>query len=139
MRDSLRVFVAGDDNVWKLVATNNTGSIETGAQEFDANTSGYFDAVTQTYVQELFDDGANFRQARIDLGPFAGSENVRVRFEYSSNGEARPDQSEVRARLGADIPDGHRFTIGSQSLNSIMVYNSQYPMAVPLTMVTNWS
>lgn len=116
MRDSLRVFVAGDDNVWRLVATNNTGTLGVASpltQEFSAGTSRFFNTVTQTYVQELFDDGANYRQARIDLGQFAGSERVRVRFEYTSNGEARPDQSEIRSLPGADIPDGHVVRIGA--------------------------
>ncbi len=117
MRDSLRVYVAGDDNVWRLVATNNmpasqqnaaTREFSDGLQDRYEHTdgvSGYSNGATQTLVQELFDDAANFRQARIDLGPFAGNENVRVRFDFSTAGEARPDQSEIHLVEGYKIPD----------------------------------
>ena len=79
MRDSLRVLVAGDNNQWQIVATNNAGHVQLGnalvpdLQEFNtAYSGGYQDGANQVYVQELFDDGASYRQARIDLGPFAG-------------------------------------------------------------------
>ena len=42
-------------------------------------------------------DGTDFRQARVDLGPWAGNEDVKIRFEFSTAGEARPDQSEIVA------------------------------------------
>ncbi len=112
MRDSLRVYVAGDDNVWRMVATNNmtqtAANREFGDGQLDRyeQTDGqslYSDGPTQTMVQELFDDGTSFRQARIDLGRFAGNENVRLRFEFSTAGEARPDQSEIRAVEGYKI------------------------------------
>ena len=122
MRDSLRVLVAGDDNQWKLVATNNTGHVQNGGtlipdyQEFNSFYSGgYFDPVSQVYVQELFDDGENYRQARIDLGPFAGQQNVKIRFEYSSAGELRPDQSELHGVPGRLIEDGYTFEVSGQT------------------------
>ena len=118
MRDSLRVLVAGDDNQWKLVATNNAGHVQNGGtaipdyQEFNSFYSGgYFDPVSQVYVQELFDNSATYRQARIDLGPFAGQENVKIRFEYSSAGELRPDQSELHGVPGRLIEDGYTFSV----------------------------
>ncbi|TWU43841.1 hypothetical protein Q31b_13730 [Novipirellula aureliae] len=120
MRDSLRVMVAGDDGQWQLVATNNMddsidGRIwddERGAvHEYDPEGSqGYTNVFEQRFVQELFDDD-EFRQARIDLGPWAGQENVRIRFEFTTAGEARPDQSEIQAIRGDLIVDGQTIQV----------------------------
>lgn len=119
-RDTLRVTVAGEDGVWRLVATNNiVGDIEgriwedsrASNHEYDPFGSvGYTEVTNQRFVQELF-DGDGFRQARIDLGPWAGQENVRIRFEFSTAGEARPDQSEVFALPGVEIADGQTISI----------------------------
>ncbi|MDE0866505.1 MAG: GEVED domain-containing protein, partial [Rubripirellula sp.] len=128
--DTLRVSVAGDDGVWRMVATNNMndgpagrvwqtgGSASTlgvsppaGLAEFDpVGSRGYTNVFTQTFVQELFDDSVD-RQARIDLGPWAGHENVRIRIDFSTAGEARPDQSEIHLLPGYQIADGHQIIL----------------------------
>lgn len=123
MRDSLRVSVAGEDGVWHLVATNNMDDsingrrwedIRDNEHEYDpSGSNGYTDVEAQRFVQELFDDDV-FRQARIDLGPWAGQEDVRIRFEFSTAGESRPDQSEIHALPGEKIGDGHLLTISGQ-------------------------
>ncbi|GIW92549.1 MAG: hypothetical protein KatS3mg110_0590 [Pirellulaceae bacterium] len=83
MRDAFRVFVGTEDGQWHLVATNNSGR---GPGLFDDE---YDNAITP--VQELFDIGENgapasWRQARIDLSPFAGQKNLRLRFDFSTAG-----------------------------------------------------
>ncbi|QDT05605.1 Matrixin [Rubripirellula lacrimiformis] len=128
MRDSLRVSVAGEDGVWRLVATNNMDdSIDNrvwhdsrgNVHEYDpVGSNGYTDIGDQRFVQELFDGGTDFRQARIDLGPWAGQENVRIRYEFSTAGEARPDQSEIQAIAGERIIDGHTLTISGDMPDS---------------------
>jgi hypothetical protein len=120
MRDSLRVSVVGEDGIWRLVATNNMADSINGriwedsrgnVHEYDpVGSNSYTDAESQRFVQELFDDDV-FRQARIDLGPWAGQRDVRIRFEFSTAGEARPDQSEIHALRGEAIRDAHRLTI----------------------------
>jgi hypothetical protein len=120
MRDSLRVMVAGEDGVWRLVATNNFADSINGrvwddsrgnVHEYDpVGSNGYTSISQQRFVQELFDDDV-FRQARIDLGPWAGQENVRIRFDFSTAGESRPDQSEIHALAGDRIVDNHQLTI----------------------------
>ncbi len=120
MRDSLRVFVAGDDGIWRLVATNNFNNNNAGAvdwatdtsnQEYESSNSHYGDDTNdRRFVQQLFDT-PGFRQARIDLGPWAGQENVRIRFDFSTAGEAPPDQSEIFANPGDKITDGHTITL----------------------------
>jgi parallel beta-helix repeat protein len=99
MQDAARVFVSTDGGLtWDLVATNNS----------DRNVSGGFDSGvfgaselpayashsgTQTpldprqTVQELFDNTGGWRQARIDLGKFGGSADVKLRFDFTTSGE----------------------------------------------------
>ncbi|MEM8910222.1 MAG: hypothetical protein AAGC97_00535, partial [Planctomycetota bacterium] len=61
--DSFRVFGAGDDGEWLLLATNNDFRELPNFDEFDSfNTTGIV-------VQELFDDDDNWRQARVDISP----------------------------------------------------------------------
>lgn len=124
MRDSLRVFVAGDDGQWSLVATNNfdddvydsdpTNRFDwaptNATREYESGNSRYTSLLDGLFVQQLF-DGTDFRQARVDLGPWAGDEEVKIRFEFSTAGESRPDQSEIFASPGQLIADGHQVII----------------------------
>ncbi len=121
MRDSLRVYVAGDNGEWSLVATNNFDDdanelsfdwlAPTATREYEPEFSNYGNTTSdRRFVQQLF-DGTEFRQARIELGPWAGNEDVKIRFEFSTAGEARPDQSEIFALPGSQIRDGHRINV----------------------------
>ena len=95
MKDAFRVFVAGDNGDWQLLGTNNS--------DYDATRNvGQFDELDYPFVvdplnalsrqvSELFDVGDNsapdnWRQARVDLSRFAGEENVRIRFDFSTAG-----------------------------------------------------
>ncbi|MBC8355867.1 MAG: choice-of-anchor L domain-containing protein [Planctomycetes bacterium] len=132
-RDSFRVFVSDDDGEWTLLATNNVFQDAVLTDEFDFG-EGYdpsvfdFDALCQypsadgePCVQPLFDNTGGWRQARISLGRFAGSENLRLRFDFSTAGEmdlgpAGIDTvgsvgSELRAVSGAILRDGQNFTL----------------------------
>ncbi|WP_372717777.1 DVUA0089 family protein [Novipirellula sp.] len=123
MRDSLRVMVAGDDGQWQLVATNNFDDainnrvwddIRGADHEYDPiGSNGYTNVFQQRFVQELFDDDV-FRQARIDLGPWAGQQDVKIRFEFSTAGEARPDQSEIQAIFGHKLTDGQTLVVSGE-------------------------
>jgi parallel beta-helix repeat protein/VCBS repeat-containing protein len=134
--DTLRVSIAGDDGVWRMVATNNmtdgpagrvwqtggsattTGGPSPNAPvEYDpAGSRGYTNVFTQTFVQELFDDSVD-RQARIDLGPWAGDENVQIRIDFTTAGEARPDQTEINLLPGYQVADGHQLTLTGRMPN----------------------
>ncbi|MDA1052306.1 MAG: DVUA0089 family protein [Planctomycetota bacterium] len=132
-RDSFRVFVSDDDGEWTLLATNNVFQDAAGTDEFDFG-EGYdpsvfdFDALCnypsaagEPCVQPLFDNTGFWRQARIPLGRFAGSENLRLRFDFASAGEmdlgpAGFDTlgnvgSELRAIVGSELRDGQNFTL----------------------------
>ena len=88
MRDSMRVYIMddredGDRGEWYLLATNNEYRNNLEFDEFDdmdINDGIHID------VQELYDNTTEFRQARVSLEEFAGRENLRLRFEFSSAG-----------------------------------------------------
>ncbi|MCA9092408.1 MAG: choice-of-anchor L domain-containing protein, partial [Planctomycetaceae bacterium] len=89
MRDSARVYVTTDNGVsWSLVATNNSsrssndGETELPFQDYDSSNATFR---SNQGVQELFDNTGAWRQARIDLGDFAGNSNIRLRFEFSTS------------------------------------------------------
>ncbi|MEL6105156.1 MAG: tandem-95 repeat protein [Planctomycetota bacterium] len=114
-RDSFRVFGAGDDGEWQLLATNNNFRVDGLDDEFD-----YFQT-TGIPVQELFDDGGTWRQARVDLSSFAGNENVRVRFDVSTAGSMRThfDSIELVAVAGDEVTDGELVTFIDEFNNPV--------------------
>ena len=103
-----------------LLATNNdVPRMSRFSDEFD-----YFDD-TNIVVQELFDNegGGQWRQARVDIGPLAGSENVRIRFDFSTSGNMRVHYGSVDfvAVPGDEVVDNQelRFTHGFDDFNTI--------------------
>ncbi|HBE66520.1 MAG TPA: hypothetical protein DDW52_00090, partial [Planctomycetaceae bacterium] len=127
MQDAFRVYGAGEDGNWALLATNNTprdaGLDRTGQNtfvdemdNFGGGASTNFDAFgNPQQTQELF-DGTGWRQARTSLAAFAGQENVRLRFEFSSGatfrtGNALLGGSELNALAGHKLSDGAYFKL----------------------------
>ena len=154
-RDSFRVFVSDDDGEWTLLATNNLFQDAVRADEFDIgqgyDASNPFDfdtlcqfpaAAGEPCVQPLFESaiGADtfWRQARIPLGRFAGSENLRLRFDFSTAGEmdlgpAGFDTlgtvgSELRAVIGSALRDGESFTLDNTNR---LEFDLGYTLAAP--------
>lgn len=134
-RDALRVFIAGEDGEWHLIATNNTlRQADTGNNpddEFDMigaySKNGIDESLREDRhlgtdgVQPMFDNTA-WRQARIDLGAFAGQENLRIRFDFSTGGSVNLggrqysadvdlNTEELRFLGGRKIADGGTFTV----------------------------
>ena len=116
MRDSARVFISKDDGAtWELIATNNSertkSEIGRGASElpFYHSISTRIDGEPglvqdpRQQVQELFET-SNWRQARIDLGEYAGESDLRFRFDFSTAGEVRRGQG--GAILGSAASSG---------------------------------
>ena len=116
-RDSFRVFGAGDDGEWQLLATNNSFRNPGSDDEFD-----YF-LETRNPVQELFDDSGVWRQARIDLSPLVGSQNARIRFDVSTAGSMRThfDSLELVAIPGDRIDDGEIIALNNELGNQIRI------------------
>lgn len=75
---------------WQLVATNNSDrsspSTEDGELPVTATASSRITSYGNQAVQELYDT-SGWRQARIDLGDFAGEGDVRLRFDFHTAGE----------------------------------------------------
>ena len=72
---------------WHLLATNNSqlsNSTTYELPEFLSTSSGASSHPRQR-VQELF-DAADWRQARVDLGDFAGLSGLKLRFDFSTAG-----------------------------------------------------
>jgi hypothetical protein len=117
MRDSARVFISVDGGAWQVVASNNS---ERSAEYTDKGELPSFvsasSAIASTtllsnqHVQELYDTG-EWRQARIDLGKWAGNSNLRLRFDFSTAGEFDPTQRDASGNLVHDI-DGDAGTTG---------------------------
>ena len=92
MRDSARALISTDGGLtWSLLATNN--SILSRADTTDAELPTFASASSRIstnanqHVQRLFDGTGAWRQARIDLGTFAGSPSIQLRFDFSTAGE----------------------------------------------------
>ncbi|MSR56893.1 MAG: hypothetical protein EXS05_04385 [Planctomycetaceae bacterium] len=115
MRDSARVLVTTDDGAsWTELTTNN--SIRSSPQSL-AELPQYITASQSENtifsniqgmgqkVQEQFDNTNGWRQARVDLGQFAGLNNLKLRFEFSTTGTS------MEGGHVAGLP-GDQFAIG---------------------------
>ncbi|MFN7628334.1 MAG: hypothetical protein ACK5PZ_16025, partial [Pirellula sp.] len=106
MRDSMRVYGAGDNGQWVLLATNND---EAAPEQLVDND---LPATTSPQVA--------WRQARVDLGQLAGSKNVKLRFEFSTAGGLGFNSQggrgvELRARAGSELLDGQTIVVGGRT------------------------
>ena len=112
MRDSARVLGSIDGGqTWELLATNNQerSSLDAGPQaelpprltpSSNAANAGS-NASERQQVQELFDT-AEWRQARVDLGQFAGASSVLLRFDFSTGGDLDRRGEINNAKIVAD-------------------------------------
>ncbi|MDZ4849321.1 MAG: dockerin type I domain-containing protein [Pirellulaceae bacterium] len=101
-RDVLRVEVMGDNGVWQTVIANNTRPSN-----------------IQLNVPTLFNNDAiqtSWRQARIDLAPFAGNREVRFRFQFSTgDGMGNTRGADLRTVAGSELLDGNTFTLSGRT------------------------
>ena len=99
MRDSARVFVSIDGGAtWEVIATNNSSRSTADSTDAElpnfASVSAKASTNTNQQVQQLY-NSASWRQARVDLGNYAGQADIRLRFDFSTAGEF--DAAEKRA------------------------------------------
>jgi hypothetical protein len=94
MRDAARVFVSQDNGVtWEMLATNNSAlsaamDADGELPAFASHTADRFGKTNQR-VQQLYET-SEWRQARVDLGEYAGQANLRLRFDFTTAGEMDP-------------------------------------------------
>lgn len=178
MLDSFRVFVGGDDGVWNLVATNN--SLQGVIDEFDyapTDPNNPLDVqspitltgqnittfpLTQNFpdVVELYDasattttagSDAQWRNAYVDLSNYAGRDNLKFRFDFSTAGamdfadgtfhfnggsydENFGDRAEDLLALPAnELRDGERFELdGDGNFIDIDAFNAGTTTVTPV-------
>jgi len=106
MRDSARVYLTTDDGAtWRLLATNNQTLGDPGPMitaelpPFASASRALAQNNPLQRVQQLYDNTGGWRQARIDLADFVGSESIRLRFDFSTAGAALVGQ-QVEGLLG---------------------------------------
>ncbi|MCA9144379.1 MAG: tandem-95 repeat protein [Planctomycetales bacterium] len=133
VRDSFRIFISDDNGDWELLGTNN---------EFDDGRGPFTDElndISQFEVQPIFDfptqagrSTADWRQVRIPLDEYAGRDNVRLRFDFSTAGEMDLGStfttgSELRAVAGVRIQDGDTVQID----NRLIEFDSGLTLVTP--------
>ncbi|NDC63034.1 MAG: hypothetical protein EBZ59_03405, partial [Planctomycetia bacterium] len=119
MRDSARVFISVGGGQWQVVASNN--SIRSAAYTTQgelpafASASSAASSLANQHVQELYDT-SEWRQARVDLGNWAGQTDIRLRFDFSTAGELDGTQRDATGKQVNDIA-GYANTTGQFSGN----------------------
>ncbi len=141
MQDSFRVYASSDGVNWTELVTNN--SVKSNVFQANAelptyssvNGGAYENDKSNQQVQEAFDVTGNpsvgpadpnttavgWRQARVDLGDFAGKSNVRLRFDFSTAGSmgiGSIDQGGVYlgALAGNQLQDGQGYILDNTKL-----------------------
>ncbi|MGM0486523.1 MAG: choice-of-anchor L domain-containing protein [Planctomycetota bacterium] len=106
MRDSLRVFIGDDTGEWDLLSTNNS---------YTPDELSY-DSIQGNDVQETYDNNTGWRQVRVELGNYAGFDDLRLRVDFSTAGDMNVGDPETTGAdleivPGAEIDDGDEFRI----------------------------
>ncbi len=122
--DSFRVYGSDDAGAWHLLTTNYT--LETAIERTTNNLPGSTTA-----------PGRAWRQARVDLGVLAGSQDVRLRFEFNTAGSmgfgtARAGGIEMQVVSGAELRDGQTLTVGGRQFEIEMGYTLVVPSGASL-------
>lgn len=142
MYDSFRVFISDASGNWELLGTNNQ-FIRDGSSPFDE-----YDYNPGTV--ELADNTAEWKHAKIDLARFAGLDNLRLRFDFSSSGTMsvgnipgtaavppvlRSGGDELIAVDAVDIADGDLFHVFRNGLSDqppvVFEFDQGYTLAMP--------
>ncbi len=162
MRDSFRVYATTDGGNWTLLATNNADNRSRTApqdftdleDEYDQGVSTYIDAYgNPIMVQELYDvndpgvagqdNGGQapdaWRQARLNLSPFAGSPNLRLRFEFSTGGTFNTGDPltggvELTAVPAYELTDGQTVQLQSNDLATVRDETFEFDLGLVLNL-----
>ncbi len=120
MRDSARVWISQDGGVsWHLLATNNSTLSSFFADNelprYKTASSRTGDNYSQQRVQELYDNTGVWRQARVDLGDFAGQSDLILRFDFGTSGRMNND---VNVASGNNINNAGSLTSANRGRNN---------------------
>ncbi|GAB6185874.1 GEVED domain-containing protein [Thermopirellula anaerolimosa] len=124
--DSVRVFISNDGANWTLMATNT-----------DLNDANLIGPSRDTgplggYIREVIDLGGNWRQARLDLSQFAGLDNLRIRFDFSTAsdmdvGNVTTTGEYLTAPDAAELHDGATFAVDGVTFE----FDLGYALVIP--------
>ncbi len=140
-RDAFRVYAITEDGVEHLLATNNlaTGPGTTFDDEFDDPTESVRPEIAKQYaddisvaVQPLFDNTNSWRQARVSLGPFAGSKNLRLRVEFSTGASFGDGTLGIHALAGNALADGQTIEISGRTFELDLGASLSVPSGVQI-------
>jgi len=132
MRDSFRVYAAGDDNSWVQLATNNAS--ETSIESLVDNVPSPV-GPNSLPGQTVAPPGTSWRQARVSLAQFAGDKEVRLRFEFSTGGGLGFNSfgsrgPELRTVAASELRDGQTFTVGNRTFEIEMGPTLVFPSGI---------
>ena len=132
MRDSFRVYAAGDDNTWVQLATNNASEtvIETLVDNVPSPVGP-----NSLPGQAVAPPGTSWRQARVSLAQLAGDRQVRLRFEFSTAGGLGFNSfgsrgPELRTVSASELRDGQTFSVGGRTFEIEMGATLVFPSGV---------
>jgi hypothetical protein len=134
MRDAARVFLSDDGGLtWDLVATNASPRNRTDSElPLYASVSTRVDGAPgvqdpRQQIQELY-ESASWRQARIDLGEYAGATDLRLRFDFTTAGVMDPGSASRTGQLpalsgsfNANSNDGNGWRAGNNAFEGFYV------------------
>ena len=115
MWDGFHVYVSTDGANWKLVASTTNMNDQRGVD----NTQGHLgiNEVTRQNGGVGLTADSQWRQGRVDLSNYAGQENIRIRFDFSTAsdldiGDLARGGDYLRAVAGNYLRDGNYFYMG---------------------------
>ncbi|HPU07206.1 MAG TPA: GEVED domain-containing protein [Thermogutta sp.] len=131
--DGVRVFISSDGANWTLLATN-TDLNDTMLIQPNREQPGY-----GGYIREIIDLGGNWRQARLDLSQFAGLDNLRIRFDFSTAsdmdiGNPMTGGEYLTTPAGAELHDGATFEIERLVLGETETLTFEFDLGLALVL-----
>ncbi|MGB9618776.1 MAG: hypothetical protein ACPL7K_00010, partial [Armatimonadota bacterium] len=124
--DGVRVYISNDGANWTLLATNT--DLNDGNLIGPSRDRGPYGG----YIREIIDLGGNWRQARLDLSQFAGLDNLRIRFDFSTAsdmdiGNTTTGGEYLTAPEAAELHDGATFSVS----NVTFEFDLGYALVLP--------
>jgi hypothetical protein len=116
--DSFRVFISNDGAIWDFLGQTPLPP----SPPFPVDDNGF---------PENMQNANDWRQARFDISPYFGQDNLRIRFEFSTEGGRRQTAPDVGQPLGAlpggELQDGDTFFLDALAFEFDMGFSLVVP------------
>ena len=115
--DALRVYLVQPDGTEHALALNTTARGPNAADdEFDdPPLVAPYNDVIDVDKQQLFDNTATWRQARVSLAEFAGQAGLSFRIEFSTAGRLDTGSTSIRAIPASDLVEGQALRVSGET------------------------